>query len=105
MTESSSPPAATAALRGLPSVDKLLLSLDAARLIADYGREAVIGAVRAALAAARDRLRAGETIDPDPAALLEQTAHQLRRQFAPSLRPVINATGVIIHTNLGRAPL
>lgn len=105
MTESSSPPAATAALRGLPSVDKLLLSLDAARLIADYGREAVIGAVRAALAAARDRVRAGETIDPDPAALLEQTAHQLRRQFAPSLRPVINATGVIIHTNLGRAPL
>lgn len=104
MTDTPSPPAA-AALRGLPSVDKLLLSPDAAGLIADYGREAVTGSVRAALADARDRVRAGETIDPSPAALLDQTARHLRRQFAPSLRPVINATGVIIHTNLGRAPL
>jgi L-seryl-tRNA(Ser) seleniumtransferase len=94
-----------AVLRALPAVDKLLADPRAAGLIAAYGRDTVTAAVRAALDAARERARAGEPIDPDPGALIDEVAQHLRRRFTPSLRPVINATGVIIHTNLGRAPL
>ncbi len=92
-------------LRALPSVDRLLSSSDGALLIARYGRPAALDAVRAALDAARLRLREGEAADVDAAALLNAAAARLDALFTPTLRPVINATGVIIHTNLGRAPL
>ncbi|HEY3763761.1 MAG TPA: L-seryl-tRNA(Sec) selenium transferase [Gaiellales bacterium] len=83
-------------LRQLPSVDALLqLAPD---LVARHGRPATLAAIRAALAEARS---AGE---PRPAeALLARAVKLLDRP--PSLRPVLNATGVIVHTNLGRAPL
>lgn len=105
MTDSAVPPSVAAALRALPAVDKVLADPRAAALIATYGRDSVTAAVRTALDAARARARAGAPVAPDPAALIEGAAQVLRRRFAPSLRPVINATGVIIHTNLGRAPL
>lgn len=92
-------------LRALPSVDVLLNSPGSAALIQTYGRAAALHALRAALHAARERLRAGENVIPDPAALLDAAALHLHRAFRPTLRPVINATGIIIHTNLGRAPL
>jgi L-seryl-tRNA(Ser) seleniumtransferase len=83
-------------LRQLPSVDVLLA--DASALVARHGRPRTVDALRAALAEAR---AAGEA---RPAgALLARAGELLDRP--PSLRPVLNATGVIVHTNLGRAPL
>jgi L-seryl-tRNA(Ser) seleniumtransferase len=83
-------------LRQLPSVDALLA--DASALVAGYGRPRTVDALRAALAEAR---AAGETRPAD--ALVARAGELLSRP--PSLRPVLNATGVIVHTNLGRAPL
>ena len=84
-------------LRDLPSVDRLL------------GDESLAGAPRAlALEAARGALeRARETISAggDPGDVAELARAELERLRAPSLRRVLNATGVIVHTNLGRAPL
>jgi L-seryl-tRNA(Ser) seleniumtransferase len=90
--------------RLLPSVDRLLLAEAGRRLLADYPRALVIDALREALQEARASVRDGE---PPPAAvsLLEAAGLRLDAALRPSLRPVINATGVILHTNLGRAPL
>src|SRR5439155_15261116 len=76
----------------------------AADLLLAYGRDAVRDALRVALDAARQFIRQGGRA-PDMAELLSAAASVLRAHHTPSLRPVINATGVIIHTNLGRAPL
>ncbi len=91
-------------LRALPAVDALLNTPAAAAQVNRYGREQVVNALREALSLARDAIRAGEA-PPDSAALLNQAAVLLARRATPTLRPVINATGVILHTNLGRAPL
>jgi L-seryl-tRNA(Ser) seleniumtransferase len=85
-------------LRGLPSVDAVLGDERAAALLERHGRPATVDAIRAALADARRR---GIAEDADE--LLTRAARQLDRP--PSLRPALNATGVIVHTNLGRAPL
>jgi L-seryl-tRNA(Ser) seleniumtransferase len=85
-------------LRDLPSVDALLRTGAGEALVDEHGRQAVVGTLRAVLAEAR---AAKEVLDQER--LLETTARRLGRP--PSLRPVLNATGVIIHTNLGRAPL
>ena len=92
------------ALRHLPSVDRLLQTPEVAALIAAHGRPVVTEAVRAALDEARTRIRAGEPA-PEYAALIQAVEAAARTRTSPTLIPVINATGVIIHTNLGRAPL
>jgi L-seryl-tRNA(Ser) seleniumtransferase len=92
-------------LRTLPAVDTLLNSDFGTALIARYGREPVLTAIRDVLDATRAKLRGGETAPYDSDSLLSQSAERLEQQSLSSLRPVINATGVIIHTNLGRAPL
>ena len=84
-------------LRDLPSVDRLL----ADPRLAGVPRPLALGAVRAALDRARVAIRAGE--DPgDPVAL---ALAELEAAERPRLRRVLNATGVLVHTNLGRAPL
>ena len=85
-------------MRELPSVDALLHRDDAAALVERHGRTPVLGALRSALDDARARGR-GEPAED----LVAAAARLLERP--PSLRPVLNATGVIVHTNLGRAPL
>ena len=92
-------------LRDLPSVDRLLAQSD--ELVRAYGRPLTTQAYRDLLNAARARLRSGANGGPapTPADLQAQARQRLASQTAASLRPVINATGVIIHTNLGRAPL
>ncbi len=94
----------TSSLRQLPSVERVLQAPEVAPFIAVHGRSIVTEATRAALDAARARIRAGEEV-PDFAALLQAVAAEAEQRSAPTLLPVINATGVIIHTNLGRAPL
>lgn len=92
-------------LRALPAVDTLLNTATGASLVTQYGREPALDAIRYVLDATRARLRAGEAALYDGDSLLAQAAERLQQAFLPTLRPVINATGVIIHTNLGRAPL
>jgi L-seryl-tRNA(Ser) seleniumtransferase len=99
LTESSKSDAVQKRLRALPSVERLASALD------DLPHAAATAAAREELAELRDRIQAGEPIDPDPAVLREIVADRARRLAQGSLRPVINATGVILHTNLGRAPL
>ncbi len=88
-------------LRDLPSVDELLGREELAELAARHGRPLVLGAVRTALARAREDVKAGFPQGD----LVERAAAELERLLRPSLRRVLNATGVVVHTNLGRAPL
>ncbi len=90
--------------RKLPAVDALLRSPDMALLASEYGAESVAQTVRALLAEARDAIAAGQPA-PEPPVWAERAAEALAQAAQPSLRPVINATGIIVHTNLGRAPL
>ena len=93
-------------LRGLPSVEQLLQTQLAAELIASYGRPLTLQAIRIVLDLVRVRAStASETTLPSREGLLDQAASLLREWTAPRLVSVINATGVILHTNLGRAPL
>jgi L-seryl-tRNA(Ser) seleniumtransferase len=85
--------------RELPSVDRLLLEPEIRELLDRAPRVAVVDAVRESLAAARTR-RAGP-----PASWAADVRERLTERVRPSLRPVLNATGVVLHTNLGRAPL
>lgn len=93
-----------AKLRALPGVDTLLNTDSAAALGDVYGREQVVLALRDALDDARTAIREGADA-PEGMAIIDRAAQLLYRRSAPTLRPVINATGVINHTNLGRAPL
>ncbi len=92
-------------LRALPAVDALLNHPESAGLLAEYGRPAVVDALHDTLDTLRERLRDGEFLPVDADSILANAAKHLEKQFQPTLRPVINATGVMIHTNLGRAPL
>ena len=83
----------------LPAVGTLINEPAYAALAAEYGRERVVEAIRAQVEAERHN-GAG-----DAAERLSRVEASLRADSAPSLRRVINATGVILHTNLGRAPL
>lgn len=91
-------------LRSLPSVDQLLRVTQVNEWVDSYGRPLTVQAVRAALQDARTRYpdRGGVPGQED---LLRQAERLLETWTTPSLQPLINATGVILHTNLGRAPL
>lgn len=91
-------------LRLLPSVDELLHSPTGQQLIQHYSRSMTLRAVRSSIAQARARIREGAPC-PSYEGLLLEARHILELEQRPNLRPVINATGVIINTNLGRAPL
>ncbi len=91
-------------LRHIPSVDRLLNEPDTQALIEVYGHTQTVAALRQTLDDVRDALRQGADL-PEPPTLIARAEEHLRQRLAPTLRPVINASGVIIHTNLGRAPL
>ena len=92
------------ALRRLPSVDRLLQEEAMQALVAEYGDAAIVEAIRAALDEARQAIQAGAP-PPGHSALRQAVIVQAEALWRPTLRPVINASGVIIHTNLGRALL
>ena len=94
----------TNSFESLPSVDRLLLSEELGSAIAELGRDTVKQAVRDELDARRKQIANGGD-KAGGAGLLEAVQQRAYASVAPSLRRVINATGVIIHTNLGRAPL
>ena len=104
-------PAGRLALRDLPGIDRLLRAPGASELIDAFGRGPAIDALRDTLDEVRAALRddgngqAGPPAIPPDWELVAAARERLERELAPTLRPVINATGIIIHTNLGRAPL
>jgi L-seryl-tRNA(Ser) seleniumtransferase len=95
--------------RKLPSVDELLRVSELTELAARDGVAAVIAAARSVLDHLRDEIASGRLkateVDLAVAGIPAAIERELSLVFAPSLRTVINATGVILHTNLGRAPL
>ena len=93
-----------AELRKLPSVDKLLQSDELRSLSETYSRQIVVEAIRAELEVARQDIIAGNPAHATEALALA-IAQRVSTNNRASLQPVINATGVIIHTNLGRALL
>jgi L-seryl-tRNA(Ser) seleniumtransferase len=92
------------ALRQLPSVDRLLQEATVQALVARYARPTVLAAVRAALDAERAAVRAGAP-PRELGPLVATVEAQAAALAGPRLRRVLNATGVVLHTNLGRAPL
>ena len=93
-------------LRDLPSVEQLLHAERATRLIDAYGRPLTVDALRTTLDEARERFKADEqTVLPSTDLILTQVESYLSAWTASTLFPVVNATGVILHTDLGRAPL
>lgn len=91
-------------LRQLPSVDRILNTPRASRWLSRYGRRLTLDAIRMVL----DEYRSGLPL-PDPAEIQEAVFNRVEGHLSSwatlSLRKVINATGVILHTNLGRSPL
>ncbi len=94
------------ALRSIPSVDLAMRHIEDRGLAGTAPRPLVVRAVRRALDTARDDITQSRPEAPDSReAILEQVERSVRRLRLASLRPVINATGILIHTNLGRSPL
>jgi L-seryl-tRNA(Ser) seleniumtransferase len=95
--------------RLIPSLDSVMSQPAAAALAAQYGRDQVVAAARRAADALRAAIGCGtaapETAEAASAWIVARMHTDLDTNLSPSLRRVINATGVIIHTNLGRAPL
>ncbi|MXY32025.1 MAG: L-seryl-tRNA(Sec) selenium transferase [Gammaproteobacteria bacterium] len=92
--------------RGLPGVDRVLASTAFAALLATHPRQRIVHHLRSALDHAREDLARGTGhAPPDIGDLAREVERALILDGIPSLRPVINATGVVLHTNLGRAPI
>ena len=94
-------------LRKLPPVNTVLDTPTVRALTPAHARESIIAAVRAELGDLRRQLKKGLSVDGSmaPDAVGERVAERLRQSTAPRLQYVINATGIVLHTNLGRAPL
>ncbi|MFO0866015.1 MAG: L-seryl-tRNA(Sec) selenium transferase [Gemmataceae bacterium] len=91
--------------RNLPSVNDVVQSPALAQLLETFGQEAVTHAARTAIASWRKRLAGGETAVTDAESLAHLAADALSHDLRPRMRRVINATGIVLHTNLGRAPM
>src|ERR1700676_3361751 len=94
-------------LRQIPSVDELLVQPRLAALAQRVDRELLVEITRTVLADLRARITgeaAAAVLTVDASSLEERIAAMVEHVLASSLEPVINATGVILHTNLGRAP-
>lgn len=87
----------------LPSVDRLVNTPAVQKLVRDHGLALVTRCTQGILARVRLRVLAGESTDM--AALIQSLSEEIEHILLPSLRPVYNLTGTVLHTNLGRAPL
>ena len=93
-------------LRTIPSIEQLRQQPAMQALEAEFGRAAVVSALRDEASALREAAASGAALPADvPDAIARAVPRRLAAAAAASLREVVNATGVIIHTNLGRAPL
>jgi L-seryl-tRNA(Ser) seleniumtransferase len=93
-------------LRNLPQVQRLLEMPAANTLCLKYGHDAVTNALRDTLELLRAQLKSNELAAvPDTSIILAHATEALMQSHRPGLRRVINASGIVLHTNLGRAPL
>jgi L-seryl-tRNA(Ser) seleniumtransferase len=97
-------PASRRAHRAIPSVERLLRTDAAAPLLARWHRDRVVETIRLVIAEMRRALDTGAEVPADDVLVARVAAH-LDASAAPRLERVVNATGVVVHTNLGRAPL
>jgi L-seryl-tRNA(Ser) seleniumtransferase len=95
------------ALRNLPSINDILETALLKALTATHAHDLVVETARREVAEVRTRLGRGESLNGETTAeqLAIRVERRLTRELQPKLRPVINATGIVLHTNLGRAPL
>jgi L-seryl-tRNA(Ser) seleniumtransferase len=93
--------------RDLPAVNDILNAPSIQALSALHGHDTIVAAIRAELEELRRRLAGGETMNGqlDVVAVAARVAARLEREVQAKLRVVINATGIVLHTNLGRSPL
>jgi L-seryl-tRNA(Ser) seleniumtransferase len=93
--------------RALPSVNDILECAPIRELGKDHAHDLIVAAIRRELEWLRQRLNEGETVDgkAEAASVAARVAQRLGRELRPRLRSVINATGIVLHTNLGRAPI
>ncbi|HSW64283.1 MAG TPA: L-seryl-tRNA(Sec) selenium transferase [Dissulfurispiraceae bacterium] len=92
-------------LTALPSVDEVLKSAEGTGWLGRYPRRYVLQGIRDALHRERDRIRTGERFSSDPQTLVAEMEDRIHKLCSYSLQPAINATGVVVHTNLGRSVL
>jgi L-seryl-tRNA(Ser) seleniumtransferase len=94
-------------LRQIPSVNYVLAAAEIQRLSQAHAHDLIVAAVRAELAELREQIRRGDGLDgaSSLAGIAARVADRLGREMRPKLRPVINATGIVLHTNLGRSPI
>ncbi|TMQ49912.1 MAG: L-seryl-tRNA(Sec) selenium transferase, partial [Candidatus Eisenbacteria bacterium] len=95
----------TSSLRSLPAVETVLSHPALEGALRDLPRALVVEAVRAELSDERARLKSGGAAAPDAEAIARRAGERAALERRPALRRVLNATGVVLHTNLGRAPL
>src|SRR5579871_3226905 len=93
--------------RQLPSVNDVLAAEGVQALARDHAHDLIVGAVRAELSSLRDQIRQGIPVDGQSAVevVASRVACRLGHEMQPKLRTVINATGIVLHTNLGRSPV
>ncbi|HYV35516.1 MAG TPA: L-seryl-tRNA(Sec) selenium transferase, partial [Gemmataceae bacterium] len=93
--------------RTLPAVNQILETATVAALQATYAHDHIVATIRQELDGLRQSLTDGANLDgqTDVAAVADRVALKIQRDLVPKLRTVINATGIILHTNLGRAPI
>jgi L-seryl-tRNA(Ser) seleniumtransferase len=93
--------------RNVPSVNDVLAAPTVLGLLCEHSHDAVVAAIRAELADVRHALRGGDSLNGelDVESVAGRVAARMRRTYRPKLVPVINATGIVLHTNLGRAPV
>lgn len=98
-------------LRLLPAVDRILQEKELKRIGGEIPRNLIVGAVQEVVAEKRAIIQSAvtekelETIDLSPASLARRVQEKVKEKSRANLHPVLNATGVLLHTNLGRAPL
>jgi L-seryl-tRNA(Ser) seleniumtransferase len=93
--------------RQLPSVHDVLVAEGVQALARDHAHELIVGTIRAELSSLREQIRQGIPVDGQSAVevVASRVVGRLGHEMRPKLRTVINATGIVLHTNLGRSPL
>jgi L-seryl-tRNA(Ser) seleniumtransferase len=92
-------------LRQLPAIDRLVAAVEKQPEIAGFSHAIIVSVLRTLVDEVRSRLIKGQIFDSSLPALVAESKQRLLSLANPSLKKVVNATGVVLHTNLGRAPL